>query len=223
MSNLILVSSVASLVLYVAIIHRLFPAHLRTFFFLFAYLLVLLLTWVIDTTLYYGQGAIGFSDDAGKLYYINDLCRQTMVYVLVISFILRAAEGSERFRWMGRWLVLGAVLLAGLFLWLHHDPGKVATWMTNVIRNLSLVAMLMNLLLWILLVQRRTSDRTLLMVTTGLGLQMAGEAMGQSLRLIDARTEQFGNIILMFAHIACLTVWYMAFRPKPVPSLTPQT
>lgn len=223
MSSLIVISSLISALLYVVIIHRLFPSHLRKYFVLFAYLLVLLLTWVVDATLYYGQGAIGFSEEAKRLYYINDLCRQAMVYVLVISLILRAVKGSERFRWVGRWLVLGAALLAGLFLWLHHDPQRIATWMTNVIRNLSLIAMLMNLLLWILLVQRRTSDRTLLMVTTGLGLQMAGEAMGQSLRLIDPGTEQFGNIILMFAHIACLTVWYMAFRHKPVPSLTPQT
>lgn len=115
MSSLIFISSLASLLLYVAIIHRLFRAHLRTFFVLFVYLLVLLLTWVIDTTLYYGQGAIGFSDEARKLYYINDLCRQTMVYVLVISLILRAVRGSARFRWMGRWLVLAAALLAGVF------------------------------------------------------------------------------------------------------------
>jgi hypothetical protein len=222
MVSLIFISSLASLLLYVAIIHRLFRAHLRTFFVLFAYLLVLLLTWVIDTTLYYGQGAIGFSDDARRLYYINDLTRQAMVYVLVISLILRAVEGSTRFRWVGRWLVLGAAVLAGLFFWFHHDPEKIAAWMTNVIRNLSLVAMLMNLLLWILLVQRRTSDRTLLMVTSGLGLQMAGEAMGQSLRLINPATVQFGNIVLICAHIACLFVWYTAFKNKPQPTVLPR-
>jgi hypothetical protein len=222
MRSLIFISSLASLLLYVAIIHRLFRAHLRTFFVLFAYLLVLLLTWVIDTTLYYGQGAIGFSDDARRLYFINDLCRQAMVYVLVISLIMRAVAGSARFRWMGRWLVLGAAVLAGLFFWFHHDPEKIATWMTNVIRNLSLVAMLMNLLLWILLVQRRTSDRTLLMVTSGLGLQMAGEAMGQSLRLIARATEPFGNVVLICAHIACLVVWYTAFKKPPQPAVQPR-
>lgn len=94
--------------------------------------------------------------------------------------------------------------------------------MTNVIRNLSLIAMLMNLLLWILLVQRRTSDRTLLMVSSGLGLQMAGEAMGQSLRLINPATEQFGNVVLICAHIACLGVWYTAFKNKPQPAVAPR-
>lgn len=218
MRSLILVSNVVALLFYVAIIHRLLRAHLRRYFLLFTYLLVLLLTWVIDATLYYGQGAIGFSGDARKLYYINDLTRQAMVYLLVIGLILRAVEGSTRFSWVGRWLVLAAVALAGGFFWFHHDPQRLATWMTNVVRNLSLVAMLLNLLLWILLIQRRTMDRTLLMVSSGLGLQMAGEAAGQSLRLINPASEQFGNATLILAHLACLFVWHSAFKNKPRPA-----
>jgi hypothetical protein len=214
MSNLILVSSLISLLFYVAIINRLFRTHLRKYFILFAYLLVVLLTWVIDTTLYYGQGAIGFREESRNIFFINDLARQAMVYVLVISLILRAVEGSTNFRWVGRWLVLGSVLLAGLFLWFHHDPQKIALWMTNVVRNFSFVAMLMNLLLWVLLLKKRTSDRTLLLVTSGLGIQMAGEAIGHSLRLMHPRTELAGNLILAIAHLCCLWIWFAAFRPK---------
>lgn len=206
-------SAALAALLYVVLIHRVFRSHLPAYLILFFNLLLLLLTGVVDFTLYFGKGSVGFSEADRMVYFTNDLLRQAMVYILVISLILQAVKGSQRYRWVGRWLVLGAALLALLFFWFHHDDNR-SLWLTNVIRNLSLIAMLMNLLLWILLVQKRTADRVLLMVTTGLGLQMAGEAIGQSLRLMNEATTTFGNVVLILAHLACLVVWYLAFRPR---------
>jgi hypothetical protein len=214
MSGFVIFSGSVAIVCYVILLQLLLRSHLKSYLILFINLLVLLFTCVIDFGLYFGAGARGFSSDQVRLvYYSNDLIRQAMVYLLVISLILSAVRGSERFRWLGRWLVLGAALLALLFAVVHRDD-RLALWMTNVIRNLSLVAMLMNLLLWVLLMKKRTADRTLLLVTTGLGLQMAGEAMGQSLRLIGASTTALGNVVLVLAHLSCLLVWFLAFKPR---------
>jgi hypothetical protein len=207
----------AAILLYVLILDRLFRHHLRTYSILFINLLVLLFTVVIDSAYFFGQEAVGYSETARTVYFINDLLRQAMVYILVISLILRAVEGSARFQWVGRWLVLAAFLLAAGSFLVHWDTDRFVAMMTNVIRNVSLVAMLMNLLLWVLLVRKRTSDRTLLLVTTGLGLQMAGEAMGQSLRLINAAAAAWGNVVLILAHLLCLAVWYSAFKRRPAP------
>lgn len=212
-SDLFLISGSVAVVLYALLLHLLFRSHLKSYLILFLNLLVLLFTGIIDFAFYFGRESTGFSDDARLAFFTNDLLRQSMVYLLVISLIFSAVRGSERFRWLGRWLVLGAILLAALFVWFHKDE-KIALWMTNVIRNLSLVAMLMNLLLWVLLMKKRSADRTLLLVTTGLGLQMAGEAMGQSLRLMDKSTEGIGNVVLVLAHLCCLLVWFLAFKPR---------
>lgn len=213
MDQLYVVTTAAAFGLYVYLLHSIQRHYLRQFWALFTYLLILLFTVLVDATLVYGDVRVLWGYPQTRIFYFNDLLRQGVVYLLVISLIFGAVRGSERFRWLGRWLVLGAILLAALFVWFHQDE-NIALWMTNVIRNLSLVAMLMNLLLWVLLMKKRTADRTLLLVTTGLGLQMAGEAMGQSLRLIGASTTALGNVVLVLAHLSCLLVWFLAFKPR---------
>lgn len=213
MDHFYVVTTAAAFGLYVYLLHSIQRRFLRQFWALFTYLLILLFTVLVDATLVYGKMPQLWGYPQTRIFYFNDLLRQGVVYLLVISLIFSAVRGSERFRWLGRWLVLGALLLAVLFVWFHQDE-KVALWMTNVIRNLSLVAMLMNLLLWVLLMKKRTADRTLLLVTTGLGLQMAGEAMGQSLRLMAKSTTEIGNLVLVLAHLCCLLVWYLAFKPR---------
>lgn len=215
MSDFWLFTTSTAFLLYLALLHFLFRSHLRQYFILFSYLVVLLLTGIVDVALAYGGVAELWDQPRNTVFYFNDLVRQTLVYVLVISMILSAVRGSERFSWMGPWLVVAAVLLAGFSLWFHHEPDiRIPLWMTNVVRNLSFTASLMILLLWLLLVVKRTSDRTLLMVATGLGLQMAGEAIGQSLRLISPRTLMIGNVVSVLSHLLCLLVWFAAFRRK---------
>jgi hypothetical protein len=214
MDQFYVVTTAAAFGLYVYLLHSIQRHYLRQFWALFTYLLILLFTVLVDATLVYGEVPRLWDYPQRQIFYFNELLRQGVMYLLVISLIFSAVRGSERFRWLGRWLVLGALLLAVFFVWFHQDD-KLVLWMTNVVRNLSLVAMLMNLLLWVLLMKKRTADRTLLLVTTGLGLQMAGEAMGQSLRLMAESTTDIGNLILVMAHLCCLTVWFLAFRQRP--------
>jgi hypothetical protein len=213
MEHLYQATTVVAFCLYVYLLTIILRGHLRPYWALFTYLLILLFTVLIDATLVYAKVPALWGQSQGIVFFTNDLIRQGMVYLLVISLIFSAVRGSERFRWLGRWLVLGAILLAVFFVWFHEDE-KITLWMTNVIRNLSLVAMLMNLLLWVLLMKKRTADRMLLLVTTGLGLQMAGEAMGQSLRLMAKETVDIGNAVLVLAHLCCLAVWFLAFKPR---------
>jgi hypothetical protein len=197
-------------VCYAYLLHLILKGQLRPYLALFLDLIVLFLSNVAELSLY-------GTDLYAKVFYINDLLRQAMVFILVISLVYRALTTHAGKRWLGRWIVIGATLLAAIFIsyaLLNSTHGFIRP-MTNAIRNLSVTAMVMNLILWMLLLSSRTLDRRLLTVTSGLGIQMAGEAIGQSLRLMAKSLTPFGNFVLIASHFLCLAIWISAFRQKP--------
>jgi hypothetical protein len=207
-------AALAAAVFYVILLRRLVSRALPDFTALFIYIAVLFLTTAIDYAFVFNPRELPFNANPRIVYYVNDLLRQFMVYVIVISLIYQALTLEQRQKGVGRWVIVAATCLALVFVLVSREE-HIARWMTNVVRNLSLVAMLLNLMLWLLLMRRRASDKTLLLVTTGLGLQMAGEAIGQSLRLMSKAAEPFGNVVLVLSHLLCLWVWYHTFRPAP--------
>jgi hypothetical protein len=101
------------------------------------------------------------------------------------------------------------VLVSVYFTW---NP-KIGHWMTNLSRNLGFLAVVLNLVLWAALIQFRRQDRVLLMVTGGMGIQMAGKAIGHSLRqLLYPRNPLAGDLIIVLSHMLCLYIWWPAFR-----------
>lgn len=199
-----------ALACYAYLLHLILKGQVRPYLALFLDLIVLFLTNVAELGLY-------STNIYAKVFYINDLLRQAMVFILVISLVYRALTTQAGKTWLGRWLIIGASLLAAIFIsyaLLNSEKGFIRP-MTNAVRNLSVTAMVMNLILWMLLLSSRTFDRRLLTVTSGLGVQMAGEAIGQSLRLMAKSLTPFGNFILVASHFLCLAIWISAFRQKP--------
>ncbi|MCL4795144.1 MAG: hypothetical protein KJZ84_21885 [Bryobacteraceae bacterium] len=199
-------------VLYVLVLHRLVRFYLTEYPLSLCFILLLLFSGVVQVMFRYNVIHSFWDYTYTEFYWASDLVKYALVSTLVIALILRALAGSGRYRWVRRWLIAGTVLTL-LALVLIHQDDRLTRWMTNVMRNFSFVMMLMNLLLWTLLVKKRTSDRTLLLVTAGLGLQMAGEAMGHSLRLMNQATLLLGNLISVLSHLCFLWVWYLAFQP----------
>ena len=213
-------TALAAVFLYLVLLRRLISNAYRDYTILFLYVCILLLTTATDYAFVFKPRPNPFKIDPLILYYIDDFIRQLMVYVIVISLIYRALPGDLRARGFGRWLILAAVAMAAVFVMLLRDP-RISRWMTSVVRNLSFLAMFLNLGLWLLLIRRRSRDRRLLALTSGLGLQMAGEAIGQSIRLLGARFVDFGNVVLVVSHVLCLVVWAHAFGPPPKRRLGP--
>ncbi|MGJ5815541.1 hypothetical protein [Paludibaculum fermentans] len=203
---------------YAYLLHLLLKGHVRPYLALFLDLIVLFLTNVAELGLY---GSTVYA----KVFYIDDMFRQSMVFILVISLVYRALTSQGDKRWMGRWLIIGAAFLAVIFLSyaILYPDRTFSRSMTNVARNLSVTAMVMNLILWMLLLSSRTLDRRLLTVTSGLGVQMAGEAIGQSLRLMSRDVLFLGNFVLIVSHFLCLAIWISAFRQKPSHPTSPAT
>ncbi len=199
--------------LYVLVLQRLIRFYAADYSMALAYTLLLLFSGIVQLMFSNSIVTALWGYSYAEVYWASDLARYVLASALVITLILRALAGSSQYRWAGRWLIAGTVLIVLALVALHWDA-RLTRMMTNVVRNFSFVAMLMNFLLWVLLLKRRTSDRMLLLVTSGLGIQLAGEAIGHSLRLMHSRTELAGNLVLAIAHLCCLWIWFAAFRPK---------
>jgi len=90
--------------------------------------------------------------------------------------------------------------------------------MTSVTRDVSLGSMGRTQLLWLMLIGTRKRDHQLLIVTGGLGLQFAGEAIGQSLRQLSRSHDIaliIGNLVAGVTHLLRLYIWYSAFSKNP--------
>ncbi|WP_321472682.1 hypothetical protein [uncultured Paludibaculum sp.] len=201
--------AILALVCYAYLLHLILKGPIRPYLLLFINVIFLFLSTVAELGLF---GTPLFA----KVYYIDDLLRQLLVFILVISLVYRALTAQSSKLWLGRWLIVGATLLAVTFVSyaLFHSAQGFIRPMANAVRNLSVTAMVMNLILWMLLLSSRTMDRRLLTVTSGLGLQMAGEAIGQSLRLMNRALLPLGNFVLIGSHLLCLIIWISAFRPR---------
>jgi hypothetical protein len=175
---------------------------------LFIYLLLLFLSTVVNTAAYYNPGA---QVRAARYYWISDAVCQTFIFVLVLSFIHNALVQRPNRTILRRrlWGGAGVFVLASLyFTW---DP-RIGHWMTDLSRNLAFLAVILNLVLWAALIQFRRNDRILLMVSGGMGIEMAGKAIGHSLRQLSKSTQLAGDLILVSTHLLCLYIWWQAFR-----------
>lgn len=148
-------------------------------------------------------------------YYVSNSGRHLAAFVAVISLIYVAARDNpqrQAFRVKIAVLTLvvitASVLLAG-GSWPH-------AYMNQVNRNLSFATVILTLFLWFSLVRVRTRDRLLFLVSGGLGLNMAGEAISQSLLHLarSGITYHVASLFSILPHLLCLWIWWTAFRRR---------
>ena len=183
----------------------------RQFTVLFAYMLCLTITTITDILMRLDVGKLGST--YVRYYWAGDLLRESALYAVVISLVLHAMPDSRRRAALLRLLVAVALLFWAGSIFVYQDP-NLSKWMTKVVRNLSFCSAVATLILWFVLIASEKRDTRLLVITGGLGLQMTGEAIGQSLRQISKSTEILGILTLMFAHFLCLYIWWRAFSTR---------
>jgi hypothetical protein len=181
---------------------------------LFGYTIVLFVTSAVETVAFCWPSHAALPSTE---YWVFDSIRQALVYVVVISLIFSASEQSARRASIGRFLITGSVLFAALSLYFTYNLG-LNYWMTRFSRNLGFLAVILSLVLWAALLKHRRPDQTLLMVTGGMGIQMAGKAIGHALRQLSPSTLTAGNLVIVLSHLLCLYVWLQAFlKPSKQP------
>jgi Zn-dependent protease with chaperone function len=192
----------------------------RQFSVIFGYLLCLTITTVTDILMYLDVGSLAKA--YSRYYWTADLLRESALYAVVISLVLHAMPDSRRRAALLRLLVALALLFWIGSVLIYQEP-SLNKWMIKVVRNLSFCSAVATLILWLVLIASEKRDTRLLVITGGLGLQMTGEAMGQSLIQISKHTFELGVLTLMFAHFLCLYIWWRAFRTPQEAEVSPQT
>jgi hypothetical protein len=97
--------------------------------------------------------------------------------------------------------------------------------MTSLARDINFAAAILYLVLWMMLATKREKDRTILLLSGGLGIQFTAEAVGQSVRALAV--SLFGgptpwayamvlgwNLIIMLANLGSLWIWRQALRAQ---------
>lgn len=208
------------MVLQVVVIYAMTKSELRRFSGVFFYLLVLFLTTVADMSIYLKFG--GWPDWYRKYYFIYNSFRHFAAFIAVLSLMFVASANHPR-RQAFRFKVV-VVTLAGVLLIFLLSPGETPPrYMNQVGRNLSFATAILNVILWLSLARSGVAERRLLMVSGGLGLNMSGQAIGQS--LLEISRSMFlgfvGNLVAIGSHFACLYIWWRAFRKAHDPVVMP--
>jgi hypothetical protein len=141
-----------------------------------------------------------------------------LLLAVVVSMIYEATIQSGARRLLRSVLIAGALLLISISFLIHYDSkALLGVWVTPWTRDLKFCAAVLDLALWALLLAKRNPDTRLLVLTGGMGIMFAGDAIGESVRHIAIRSRSnplflTGNAIAAFADLAFLFIWWRGFR-----------
>ncbi len=208
LKDLFVYSVVATTVgLYFILLTRLLRGFLREYLGLVFYTVVLFLTTVMDIALYK-------SADRSSYFLVNETLRWGVLYLVVLSFAWKALSAHPSSHWIRHWLIVLSLLTVAISLYFTKDE-RTSIWILKTVNVLSVAGMLLNLVLWTLLVRTRSSDLTLFLVTSGLGVQAAIEAVAWSMRNLNNRAMfQAAYYVGISGHLLCLVVWILAFSRR---------
>ncbi len=175
--------------------------------FLFAYVVGVFLSAVVAMAAYFDFGR--WTRHTASYYWVLEALLTLLVFVMLISFIYQITADRPGSFLLRAVLIAGSLLFAIVSFLVHYSDRLVLNrWMTNVTRDISFGAVILNLLLWTGIDSRR--QRLLLGISAGLGIQMAGDAIGHSLRQMSRSGVIPGDYVLVAAHILCFYTWWRA-------------
>ncbi len=156
-----------------------------------------------------------------EFYQRVEVFQEFFTFVLVLSLIYRATAHLQSRKLMRATCVGGAVLFVGISFLIHYNPSTtfVGTWMTPWTRDLNVGTTILDLALWFLLLGKRDRDHRLLLLSGALGIQFAGEAIGNSMRSLATRQHPWpsmtGGMIVVASGLIRVYIWARAFRLAP--------
>lgn len=182
----------------------------RRYPFVSAYSLALLLSTMVEIGL---QSAA--KDLRQSYYWTSEIVLDVLVFCVVIAFIDQAAQHARREPVRRRWLILFSALIFGISFVIRSSP-HFNRQMTLISRDLNMCAVILDLLLWTLLMAARRPERRLLLLSGGLGLQLTGAIMGQTLRHFSHRLFLTGTLLEVITGFLGLYIWWRALRTLPL-------
>jgi len=225
---------IAGIVLDILVIRALLRGDYKRFPFLFIYVLVDFLTSVVEirpVMTLLGSATSEAQDFWDTVYWWNERFIQIVIFVIVISLVYRSTSRLGPRPALLASVVLAIAIFAAVTFAVHFRPDiPTRRWMVDWTRDLNFGAAVLDLALWAILVSSREKDYRILMIAGGLGIQFTGGAMGQALRGIWRQSFRevwpLGGLVigdLMYlSTLACLYIWWQAFRQPHKPVRTPR-
>jgi hypothetical protein len=162
-----------------------------------------------------------------KVYWSDEVVVDLLLFLVVISLTNLALEGNPLRAKTSRILagIVAAVLILPFVLFnppLFTSPTHWSTawgrWFNSTGQMLNFGAAIMNLGLWSALLVSRKRDPQLLKVSIGVGVAVAGQAIGFGIRrfIPDQSTlREFPDIFMSLTYVLSLIIWCSAFRSRP--------
>jgi hypothetical protein len=151
---------------------------------------------------------------------VADGATYLLLFCVVVTFLYKLSAPLPARRII-RTLTLTAGFLLVVVSFLAHSrtPAVLGVWMSYWIRDVYFGAAVLDLVAWGMLVAARDRDNRLLLLTGGLGIMFAGEAVAAALRSIAIPIRSIalfysGHILGMLANAAFLYTWWQTFRAE---------
>jgi hypothetical protein len=204
--------------LMVLTIHAILRAGVRRYPLIFTYLVTTLLIGVmsVPAALAYHR----FRRQGNWLVFVQtvgEVVAYALLLMVVFSLIYQATRFGAR-RLTRAVLTAGPLVVIATSFLIHYD-GKLllGIWSIPWIRDLKFCAAILDLALWALLLLSRNRDSRLLLLTGGMGLMFAGNAIGESIKHMANRNGSntvflVGFSISSAADLAFLFIWWRSFR-----------
>ena len=213
MENLYLALGIVGIIFQGLVLYAMTRGAYREFGGVALYIVVLLLTNVAESAAYVHVSTQPewYAND----YYVSNTARHLAILVAVVSLIYAAAKCNPRRHVIRVKTALLTLAVIAASVLLANGPWPHA-YMNQVNRNLSFATVILTVILWFSLVKVRTRDRRLLLVASGLGLNMAGEAIAQSLLNLarSGLVYHIASLISVLSELLCLWIWWSAFRRR---------
>lgn len=148
------------------------------------------------------------------VYWAFDIGLDCLAIAVIVGLIGRTVTDLPRFNRLAR-LGTFAVFVAVPVV-IAHDV-RVGFWLTGILRNLSFGAEILNFVLWMLLARKADLENRLLWVSAGLGVQVTGQVLAHTLRMLSSSSAIWApNLLLNICLITALSIWLYAFCRAPV-------
>jgi len=196
----------------------------RRYLVFFAYSIAFLITTTVELVV---SHLANFDSARYRIIYWSDeVAADLTLFLVVISLTNLALEGNPLRTKMSR--ILAGIVVAALvlpFVLLHppfftsglHWSGAWGRWFISTSQMLNFGAAIMNLGLWSALLTSRKRDPQLVKVSIGVGVAVAGQAIGFGIqRFIPSQslTRELPYTFMSITHVASVLLWCWAFRSK---------
>lgn len=170
---------------------------------------------------------LAYRADPGQFEWLNfmyaagDGGATVLLLAVVVSLIYRASEGLPAWRLVRTGVIAGSIVFIGVSFLIHYSSSRAALsfWIMPWKRDLNLCAAILNFALWTILLASRGRNPLLLVLTGGMGIMFAGDAIGDAIHHLAIRESSYwlfmtGNVVTTLADSAFLYVWWRTFREE---------